>query len=95
MTAPVIMPIPTLPEAKAELLHSIALEEVAIAHILNAEGEKIQKALTCEHKLDDLIAIDASVASVLRLLIKKEMILQFKLESTLTLPNSTHPHPHP
>ncbi len=37
--------------AASSLVQSIALEETAISHILNAEGEKIQKVLslhTCD-----------------------------------------------
>lgn len=34
--------------AATSLLQSIALEEAAIAHILNAEGEKLQKAISMD-----------------------------------------------
>ena len=34
--------------AATSLLQSIALEETAISHILNAEGEKLQKAISME-----------------------------------------------
>lgn len=38
--------------AASSLLQSIALEETAISHILNAEGEKLQKgiSLSCNLK---------------------------------------------
>lgn len=38
--------------ATSSLLQSIALEETAISHILNAEGEKLQKgiSLSCNLK---------------------------------------------
>lgn len=48
--------------AAASLLQSIALEETAISHILNAEGEKLQKAISlseCSH--DDLLDVNKSV----------------------------------
>lgn len=35
-------------QAITDLLESIALEETAMSHILNAEGEKLQKAIAME-----------------------------------------------
>jgi ABC-type Zn2+ transport system substrate-binding protein/surface adhesin len=96
------------------LLASIAFEELGLAHIINAEAEKLQFALGTlnddkdhkdhEHKhhdhkhhdhkhhdhkhpivkdLDDLLDINRSVERVLRTVIKKEIILQFKLEDVI------------
>lgn len=67
------------------LLASIALEELGLAHILNAEGEKIQEVLKCNPSLNDLLKINKSVERTMRSVIKKEMLLQFKLEDTLEL----------
>ncbi|MEI4828209.1 hypothetical protein WAX78_01855 [Bacillus sp. FJAT-53711] len=77
------------------LLTSIALEELALAHIINAEAEKIQLVLgTLSHgttlspsgvSLSNLLAIDSSVQRTLRDVIKKEMLLEFKFENVLDL----------
>lgn len=69
------------------LLTSVALEELGLAHIINAEGEKIQ-CVTSDDKccnLHDLLDIDKSVQTTLRDVIKKEMLLEFKLENILDL----------
>ena len=69
------------------LLASVALEEIGLAHIINAEGEKIQ-AVVKDGKcvsLEDLIAIDKSVQTTLRDIIKKEILLEFKFENILEL----------
>lgn len=92
------MSMPTIPDIKPKieisfeetiklLLTSIALEELSLAHIMNAEGEKIQEIVKCpsNNKLDDLICIDKSVERVLRDIIKKEMLLEFKFENILEL----------
>ena len=70
------------------LLASIALEELGLAHILNAEGEKIQHVLgTCKPNLSDLLCIDKSVNTMLKDVIKKEMLLQMKMEDVMELLN--------
>jgi hypothetical protein len=69
------------------LLASIALEELALAHILNAEAEKIQFVLgtltpgTPVPTISDLLTINNSVNQTIQAVIKKEMLLQFKLEN--------------
>ncbi len=69
------------------LLASVAFEELGLAHILNAEGEKIQ-CLTgdnCPCDAQDLLDINESVSDSLRNVIKTQMLLQFKLEDILKL----------
>lgn len=91
------MSMPNIPDIKPDiditmeetiklLLASIALEELSLAHIMNAEGEKIQAVIKCScGKLDDLLCIDKSVERILRDVIKKEMLLEFKFENVLEL----------
>ena len=67
-------------QAIADIIESIALEETGLAHIINAEGEKIQRALEIADSTDDLISVNESVKDTLVNIIKMQMLLQFKLE---------------
>ncbi|SHK06375.1 hypothetical protein SAMN02745227_01428 [Anaerobranca californiensis DSM 14826] len=92
------MSMPTIPDITPEikisreeainlLLASIALEEIGLAHIINAEGEKIQEVIEkgrCT-TIDELLKINESVKKTLEVIIKKEMLLQFKLENVLEI----------
>jgi hypothetical protein len=92
------MGMPNIPDIKPKieismeetitlLLASIALEELSLAHIMNAEAEKIQEVVknpNC-NKLNDLLCIDKSVEKIMRDVIKKEMLLEFKFENILEL----------
>jgi hypothetical protein len=87
-----INPSEELDKEQVVLLHltSIAFEELGLAHIINAEAEKLQFALGTLNDsdpvvkdLDDLLDINRSVERVLRTVIKKEMILQFKLDDVI------------
>jgi hypothetical protein len=102
MSMPVINASATSPcQAITDLLESIALQETGLAHIINAEGEKIQTALDLKNvNVEDLIAINQSVSDTLVKVIKLEMVLEFKLEdiSRLECPNcppcpKNHPCP--
>jgi hypothetical protein len=83
------------------LLASIALEELALAHIINAEAEKLHFVLGTLDTgttlsppvvtLSNLLAVDSSVQRTLRDVIKKEMLLEFKFENILDLLTSTTP----
>lgn len=82
------------------LLASVAFEELGLAHIINAEAEKLQFILgTLEaddnnsrhhsHQrptLDDLLKINKSVERTLRTVVKNQMLLQFKLEDIMDIP---------
>lgn len=68
------------------ILSSIAMEEIGLSHILNAEGEKLQYFLsTCPEDLKSLLEINDSVNTTLRNVIKTQMLLQFKLEDAIKL----------
>lgn len=78
------------------LLASIALEEIGLSHILNAEGEKIQAVLKHSPQLESLLLVNKSVERTMRDAIKTQMLLQFKLEDTLglTCPPDCKEHDH-
>jgi len=84
------------------LLASIALEELGLSHIINAEAEKIQYVLgTLDRRgpaepttVDQLLKVNRSVELALRNVIKNQMLLQFKLEDTITLSKMPTPPPH-
>ena len=67
-------------QAIADIIESIALEETGLAHIINAEGEKNQRALEIADSTDDLINVNKSVKDTIVNIIKMQMLLQFKLE---------------
>lgn len=72
--------------AASSLLQSIALEEAAVAHILNAEGEKIQKFIAgCNLKKDELLEVNCSVESMVEKLIVLENLLKAKLDMIIPL----------
>lgn len=65
----------------ADLLESIALQEAGLAHIINAEGEKIQKVLELKDvTIEDIIKVNESVSKVLGKVIKLEIVLETKLK---------------
>lgn len=68
------------------LLSSIALEEIGLSHILNAEGEKLQDFLkTSPQDIEEYLQMNQSVNSMLRTIVKSQMLLEFKLENVLLL----------
>lgn len=80
------------------LLASVAFEELGLAHMINAEAEKIQfilgtleghAPLPMPPTIDELLQIDRSAHQTLKNVIKKQMLLQFKLEDTLSISTST------
>lgn len=92
------MSMPTIPDINMDInikredvvnliITSIAMEELALAHILNAEGEKLQYVLGTLAGKDpgdvtvcDIMAVNKSIQKTLRDVSKTEMLLQLKLE---------------
>ncbi len=67
------------------LLSSIAFEELGLAHMINAEAEKIQKVLKTNCSFKELMELNKSVDKTLQTIIIKEMLLQFKLNSVMEI----------
>ncbi|AJG79538.1 hypothetical protein [Bacillus thuringiensis] len=79
------------------ILASIALEELGLAHIINAEAEKIQYAigtlsgLSPAATLDEILAVNESVNQTIQSALKTQMLLQSKLDSVIKTPVLTGP----
>lgn len=73
------------------LLASIAMEELGLAHIINAEGEKIQYSLgsvpglSPRASFEDILKINNSVQDTITTTIKKELLLDIKLKQVIQL----------
>lgn len=67
-------------QAITDIIESIALEETALSHILNAEGEKIQKVLELATTTEELISVNTSVESMVKAINDLESMLQEKLK---------------
>lgn len=82
------MPVISMPcnpvsmcQAITDLIESIALEETALSHILNAEGEKLQRAIAMEDiTLCQLLDVNADVANMVNAVNELENTLKEKLE---------------
>jgi len=68
-------------QAITDVIESIALEETGLSHIINAEGEKIQKALECTCDVDDLVKINKSVQKTLDKVANIQILLGNKLDT--------------
>ncbi|MFF0829244.1 hypothetical protein ACFYU8_20375 [Brevibacillus sp. NPDC003359] len=90
---PNITPLITITQSQVTnlLLASIALEELGLSHIINAEAEKLQYVLGTlpgltgpPATISDLLNVNSSVVNTLREITKKEILLNNKLNSVLT-----------
>ena len=67
-------------QAVTDVIESIALEECAISHILNAEGEELQRVLTFPNLcVEDVVCVNNSIIDV----IKNVACLEAELKGTL------------
>ncbi len=67
--------------AAIDVVESVALQEAALSHILNAEGEKMQKMIAAEGvTYCDLMKLNKKVRNLVNAATRLEMIMQGKLE---------------
>ncbi len=81
--------LPDIEQVVVMILESVALEELAMSHILNAEGEKLQ-AVVAEFSSDNLCCKCLKEAfkqttTTVNSLIMKEWIMINKINSTLDI----------
>lgn len=77
-------------QAITDMIESVALQQTALAHILNAEGEKLQRAIgNKELSHERLLATNKSVESMVGAITRLEMVLQSKLALFEECPNAT------
>lgn len=73
-------PTPT-PIPCCNIIESIALEEAAISHILNAEGEKLQKVLAMTNDINTILCVNREVNDTIVNVTNLEQVLYAKLLS--------------
>ena len=67
-------------QAITDIIESIALEQTALSHIINAEGEKLQKFLERCISPEEMLKINESVKETLHTITKLENLLIAKIE---------------
>lgn len=75
------------------LYSAVAMEELGLAHIINAEGEKIQYALGTlagvsgpAATLQDILNVNANVQSMMDTVFRQEMMLESRLRTVADIP---------
>lgn len=80
MGMPVIRPSNTSRcQSVSDIIQSVALEQAALSHILNAEGEKIQKIVAESDSPEEMLSINKSVNNVVDSITLLEIVLKSKL----------------
>ena len=82
MSMPVITPGEgSREQAVTDLIQSVALQEAALSHIINAEGEKMQKIIAIDNVTpEQLLTLNRSVESLINSIMRLELMFQAKLE---------------
>ena len=71
----------TRDQAITDLIQSVALQETALSHMLNAEGEKMQAIIAMQGTTpEQLMELNDSVIKLINAVTRLEMIFQAKLE---------------
>ena len=100
--------LPTLEQSLSAIVTSIAMEEVALSHVLTAESEKIKYVVDCAKSkgcdcasIKDILAVNNSAANMIKTITELQMILKDKLAiASKHLPVKPYPPkppcpPHP
>lgn len=89
-TFPSITPAITREDAINQILTSIAMEELGLSHIINAEGEKIQYILGTlpgitapDVTVEDVLSTNGSVASTLESVAETQLLFKAKMKNAL------------
>lgn len=98
----------TREEALTMIIASIAMEELALSHILNAEGEKLQYILGTMPSVSscacpqDVLAVNKSITDLVEVVTQNQILLKNKLNQVLKfcplpppLPPACKPEPGP
>lgn len=70
------------------LLHAIAVRELAVASLLNAEAEKVAhlaRTMVRPETFDDVLTFQRTVADLMQAMVRKEEVLLRKLNAVLAL----------
>jgi len=81
------------------LIASIAMEELGLSHIINAEGEKLQfvlgtlpqASLTTPATFEEVLKANESVRLMLKEIGRKEQVLNDRLELIINVPSNQNP----
>ncbi|MCL2853073.1 MAG: hypothetical protein FWE20_08595 [Defluviitaleaceae bacterium] len=76
-------------QCENDLIESIAMVEAALSHILNAEGEKLQKAVEIAGSTEDLLEVNKSVTKMIISATQLEYMLYLKLDALRGLREKT------
>jgi hypothetical protein len=82
---------PTIEETAIDLLESIALEEIALAHLINAEAEQLQAFVGKDLNFpsnpsnSDILRFNVLLIRMMETLMFKELFLLRKLETAIQI----------
>lgn len=90
---------PTIHEVLIDLMESIALEEIALSHLINAESEKLQAFVgkhldfpTCPSN-EMILKMNQQTTKLMDVIVMKEWLLLRKLEDVIHLSEEIVPCP--
>ncbi len=74
-----------------QVIESIALVEAAISHILNAQGEELQKVVAGCHSIDEMLEVNQQINKTITKVTHLEQVLYSKLEEITSYGESCCP----